>query len=118
MTTPRLRVVSASGTPVDRAVGFEPATNRVVYAKRHTACPGCDVPADAGQDITYYLGGWWHLTCAQQHLATRPVSAAWVALAEQMVRRPSAFKPREVKAITAALLDIVQPGNVIEGSAS
>ncbi|MDM8086315.1 hypothetical protein QUV83_16190 [Cellulomonas cellasea] len=111
---PDLRIVPAAGTPVERAVGYDADTSRVVYGQRHTACPNCGLPTVAGEEITHYRRGWWHIKCARQHLASRPASAAWIALAEQVVRRPSAFKPREVKAITAALLDIVQPGYVIE----
>lgn len=104
---PPLRVVKASGAPVERFV-YDGAESRKALV--HTACSGCKFPAERGADITHYRGSWWHLDCARADLAGKPTSQAWIALAEQLVKRPSGFRPREVKVITQALLEIAQPG--------
>lgn len=110
---PHLRAVPASGEPVKRAVG-RTDDGTPVWSMVRTACPGCEMAATRHQEITYYLRAWWHIECARLDLASRPKSKAWIALAEQLVKAPSNFKPREVRAITQALLDIAEPGAPME----
>lgn len=104
---PHLRVVKASGEPQVRQFVVD---GQVQTHRRLTPCYGCDLLPARGQEITHYRGTWWHLDCARRDLAGKPTSQAWIALAEQLVKRPSGFKPREVKVITQALLEIVEPG--------
>lgn len=64
------------------------------------------MPTARKEQITYYQGWWWHIYCARQDLAQRPDSAAWFALAEQVVKRPSSFKASEIKVVMSKMLAI------------
>lgn len=105
MTTPDLRVVPSTGAPKPTVMRHSDGTWEDIQ-RRPRPCGGCGFASEPKQFMTWYEGSWWHIACARDSLARRPDSASWFTLAEQIVRRPSAFKASEIKVVMQKMLTI------------
>lgn len=61
---------------------------------------GCNQLVSEGDPVRHIAGlGWVHDACAVRRITGMQVDEAWLVLADEITRRPSAFKASDIRAV-------------------